>query len=360
MDQTGEKKGEKKYDVFISHSRQDSKPWVKILAQDLKKQGFEVFLDEWELVPGRSFLKGLYQGLNQSKNGILVITPKVGESEWVRKEYEHMLVRMGDDPDFAIIPVQLCDKLPDLPFFGSFTRIDFRDQNNYPQSFYSLTCAIKNIPPGANLELKSNLKMPLIIPNKPRQTGVDEISFVKNLFELFFVNQAVLLLAQKDRFHEYEKFQLLEQAMMQFGEKRCLNLTLPYCTQADMSTYYSFLGKQLEFPQSVTDSTSLIYAFHELFCEDQIFFLMVNNFEDSCKKGQEEISGVLRALNESFPQKLKILICGGEQLEELYYKGPLSYLNHAEICEFPELTIADIYNIMTISFYGLSIDEELV
>jgi len=45
------------YDVFLSH-KSDCKPWVKILAQNLKNNGFTVFLDEWELVPGKSITEG--------------------------------------------------------------------------------------------------------------------------------------------------------------------------------------------------------------------------------------------------------------------------------------------------------------
>ena len=74
------------YDVFISH-RSDNKPWVRTLATNLQKAGLRVFLDEWELVPGDSFIAGLEQELENSAGGVLVCTPGALESGWVRTEY---------------------------------------------------------------------------------------------------------------------------------------------------------------------------------------------------------------------------------------------------------------------------------
>ena len=74
------------YDVFISH-KSEYKRWVEVLAQNLHKCGYNVFLDVWELVPGRSLVDGLYQGLQRSRAGVLVVTPEAWESGWVREEY---------------------------------------------------------------------------------------------------------------------------------------------------------------------------------------------------------------------------------------------------------------------------------
>ena len=83
-----------KYDVFISH-RSDDKPWVRTLATNLQKAGLSVFLDEWELVPGDSFIAGLEQGLENSAGGVLVCTPGALESGWVRAEYDRMIDSPG-------------------------------------------------------------------------------------------------------------------------------------------------------------------------------------------------------------------------------------------------------------------------
>lgn len=77
----------KTYDVFISH-RSENKPWVEVLARNLKNQGYSVFLDSWELVPGKSLVSSLYEALKRSRKGILVATPEAIESGWVREEYD--------------------------------------------------------------------------------------------------------------------------------------------------------------------------------------------------------------------------------------------------------------------------------
>lgn len=80
------------YDVFISH-KSDVKPWVEVLARNLLNRGFRVFLDVWEIVPGRSLVDELYRGLQQSRTGILIVTPETWESGWVREEYGNMMGR---------------------------------------------------------------------------------------------------------------------------------------------------------------------------------------------------------------------------------------------------------------------------
>jgi len=99
MSEQNGKPGDKTYDVFISH-KSDCKPWVRVLAQNLKNQNYKIFLDEWELVPGKSIVNGLYQGLNQSQKGILAATPEAFESGWVKEEYQQMMIQKQEDKDF--------------------------------------------------------------------------------------------------------------------------------------------------------------------------------------------------------------------------------------------------------------------
>jgi hypothetical protein len=94
------------FDVFISH-KSDCKPWVRVLAQNLKNQGYKVFLDEWELIPGKNLVEDLFNGLKQSRKGILVVTSGAFESGWVREEYSLMMTQKQEKKDFSIIPVVL-------------------------------------------------------------------------------------------------------------------------------------------------------------------------------------------------------------------------------------------------------------
>ncbi len=71
--------------------------------------------------------------------------------------------------------------------------------------------------------------------------------------------------------------------------------------------------------------------------------LMISHFEQGNESCTTELAGILRDLNERFPTNFNILICGGEKLARMYFQGgSLSLLNHAEVMEWPELTIEDI------------------
>jgi hypothetical protein len=127
-----------------------------------------------------------------------------------------------------------------------------------------------------------------------------------------------------------------------------------------MKDFFAQLGKQCGFSQDINGSVKLGTLFVELLNEGGMLFLMISGFENSCQEGQKELAGVLRALNERF-QDLKILICGGEKLADLYYSGELSYLNQAEICEWPEMTPADVQRIARDSCVrqAMEIDEKI-
>jgi hypothetical protein len=347
----------KTYDVFISH-KSDCKPWVRILAKNLKTQGFKVFLDEWELVPGKDFIEGLSQGIRLSRKGVLVVTPGAYESGWVRDEYSQMMIQKQEDRDFSIIPVVLGEELPVIPFLNSILWVDFRDADRYRESFYYLVCALKNSAPGPEVDLQGELTLPTKTFIEKIQLAKNEVSFIEELFDLISAKQAVLLLVQRDRWQEGVKTDLLERARKEYGKENVMHMVPPFSPNADLENYFSLLGKQCGIYHSVNNSVSLGAAFEGKLAADSRLFLMVSGFENSCKEGQEELAGVLRGLNERYSHNLKILICGGEKLDELSYNGELSYLNHAYIQECPELTVSDVLRITEATYPDTKINEK--
>jgi hypothetical protein len=221
--------------------------------------------------------------------------------------------------------------------------VDFRDPDKYRESFYRLLCALEGKSPGPDGKFEGALIMPQL-PKEPVPPGKDELSFVESLFELFFTKQAVVLLAQADRWQGGAKSHILKQAINRFGEKNVLHLVPPFGQTVDMEDFFVQLGKQCGFSQTVNGSVKLGTVFVERLSEGGMLFLIISGFENSCQEGQKELAGVLRALNERF-QNVKILICGGERLADLYYSGDLSYLNQAEIREWPEMTVVDVQRI---------------
>jgi hypothetical protein len=55
------------FDVFLSHNSKD-KPHVRQLGVALKNRGLNVWLDEWELVPGRPWQEALEEIIRTSKS----------------------------------------------------------------------------------------------------------------------------------------------------------------------------------------------------------------------------------------------------------------------------------------------------
>lgn len=63
--------------VFISYSQTGpDKGWVHDFADALQQQGVKVWLDEWRVMPGDSFVEALDEGLRKSDIIVYVISPE--------------------------------------------------------------------------------------------------------------------------------------------------------------------------------------------------------------------------------------------------------------------------------------------
>ncbi len=334
LNQTG-----KAYDVFISH-KSEYRPWTEVLAQNLKNQGYRIFLDSWE--PAKNIASEMYRGLYQSRKGILIVTPEAIESGWIREEYDQMMVQQRKDPDFTIIPLLSGKAVSDSPFLSNLQWLDFRDPETYSKAFCHLICAIENRTPETEIDLEGELIIPELGKKPEREPNQSEISFVEDLFELFHIRQAVLLLAQADRGQSAMKYYLLERAEKQLQKKSVLHLVPPYSPHTNMEDYFSMLGRQCHFSKPVTSAVALMKAFENELADDNPLFILTSGFENSCDEGRKELAGIFRNLSERY-MNFRMLICGGEKLADIYYTGDLSFLNSAEIREWPELTPADVH-----------------
>ena len=112
------------WDVFVSYGHEDAE-WVRVLAGNLHRAGFEVFLDEWELVGGDRVTGRLEEGIRGSASGVLVVSPHSLSRPWVREEYEALLRQAVQQPGRRLIPVLYADaELP--PFLANRLWVDFR------------------------------------------------------------------------------------------------------------------------------------------------------------------------------------------------------------------------------------------
>ncbi|MBF0551597.1 MAG: TIR domain-containing protein [Deltaproteobacteria bacterium] len=116
------------FDVFLCYNSQD-KPVVRTLAESLQKRGLNVWLDEWELIPGRPWQEALEIAIEERHfRAAAVLVGPNGIGPWSNKEMRAFLSEFINC-DVPIIPVLLPGapsevKLP--VFLRSFTWVDLR------------------------------------------------------------------------------------------------------------------------------------------------------------------------------------------------------------------------------------------
>lgn len=116
--------GHDRWDVFISYGHEDA-DWVGTLADNLHRDGFDVFFDQWEIIGGDRVTGRLEVGLRGATYGVLVVSPHSLSRPWVMEEYEALLAQAVANPGRRLIAVLYRDcELP--PFLASRRWVDFR------------------------------------------------------------------------------------------------------------------------------------------------------------------------------------------------------------------------------------------
>jgi formylglycine-generating enzyme required for sulfatase activity len=81
------------WDVFISQAWEDKEPFVRSLAEALKRAGLRVWYDEFTLRVGDKLLRSIDHGLANSRYGIVVLSPNFFAKEWAQKELAALAAR---------------------------------------------------------------------------------------------------------------------------------------------------------------------------------------------------------------------------------------------------------------------------
>ncbi|MDT4953221.1 MAG: hypothetical protein QOJ02_1359 [Acidobacteriota bacterium] len=141
-----------RFDVFLSHNSRE-KPVVERIAEKLKREGFEPWLDKWCLTPAGDWQDELATGLRASEACAVFIGPS-GIGSWEDLEYKLATDRMAKDRAFRVFLV-LLPGLPEPfdtsalpPFLSTRTWIDLRKGIEDTRGFQSLIHGIKGLPLG--------------------------------------------------------------------------------------------------------------------------------------------------------------------------------------------------------------------
>jgi hypothetical protein len=136
--------------IFISHASED-KRWARMIAGILRRQGWEPWLDEGNIVGGSSWAASIQQALKASSVVVLLITANSVAKEWVLDE-----IVAARNLRVPIVPAVLEDaRLPDeLRFMlqrtqfvniGAFTSHDSDDQHKRNYAAQQLDNAILGV-----------------------------------------------------------------------------------------------------------------------------------------------------------------------------------------------------------------------
>jgi len=121
--------------IFISYSRRDV-AFVRKLAGDLEKAGYDVWWDVSDLRGGDDWLRVIPAAIQSSQYVIVVLSPNSARSEWVEKEYTQALGLRK-----KIIPIMLARS--SVPFaLNTLNYIDFTSSDEYPASLNNLLTAL--------------------------------------------------------------------------------------------------------------------------------------------------------------------------------------------------------------------------
>lgn len=129
--------------VFISYSSKDS-DFITKLTNDLRKKGFEVWLDKWEIRVGDDIFEKIQLGIRNSDYVILVLCHNSVSSGWVDKEWKIVYWNEITSGKVRLLPTLLEDC--DVPEFLKIKKYaDFR--KGYENGFEELLIPLESTTP---------------------------------------------------------------------------------------------------------------------------------------------------------------------------------------------------------------------
>lgn len=115
--------------IFLSHNSND-KPFVRKLANDLRRQGFYVWVDEAEIKLGDSLIEKIREGIDKVEFVGVVLSSNSINSEWVKREVDIAMNQEIEGKKVKVLPIML--EIVDPPLFlKGKMYADFTTEQNY-------------------------------------------------------------------------------------------------------------------------------------------------------------------------------------------------------------------------------------
>jgi hypothetical protein len=348
------------YDIFISY-RVTHKAWVEALARNLQAQGYRVFLDMWALRAGESWAAQLYQALQDASYGVIVVTPDVIDSGWVKDEWDTMLQRKNSGKPFKMIPL-LAGGQADLPFMKNIQYVDFTRHEAYSESFYCLMCGLKGVEPGPDRAFDKDIEIPEPLVFQTVSSHYQTDSILPAIFERLFHPRTVMVLSQADFGVRPVVDALFEQAGLKYGRENTHFIAMPVVDDDDTDNFFANIAMQCGLPDSVNCQSLFERAFIQklnTLKAGSSLFILISGFENGSETARKELAGVLRNISSRPASHVRMALFGGERLAELKFRyGDHSLLSHADVHEWPELSVPEVLAIQKEQYPDMAIDEK--
>lgn len=93
--------------VFMSHATEDKERFVVPFATVLRQRGLDVWLDQWEMLPGDSLVQRIFtEGIDEATAIIVVMSATSVTKRWVAEELDAAVVKRIQE-DSLLIPIVL-------------------------------------------------------------------------------------------------------------------------------------------------------------------------------------------------------------------------------------------------------------
>lgn len=130
--------------VFLSHNHLD-KPFVRMIAEDIKASGLQIWLDEVELKVGDSLILRIAKAIGDAAHVVAFLSKNSLGSKWVEKELSIATTLGINGNRVIVLPLLLGEiKTEDIPtFLIDQLYADFRRPERYDSAFRDLLRRLK-------------------------------------------------------------------------------------------------------------------------------------------------------------------------------------------------------------------------
>lgn len=334
---------DKKNGVFISDLGLESE-FSSMVMKNLEQREVEVHTNSKKLKNSKAGII-IYpdEEVRRGQNSLDLKLTNLIKAMKVNLEFHIIMIVQGESypeyKDVSVVdfsnPAQFIQNLENLLETIGYNKTEILYKNDKISNYISL----KKVPDVASYPIFLNEK-----------------DIIQESILLFQNRQSVILLDQQKRIKGKVKDCLLKKSNeSELG--RVYDISF-YNSLTSLGEYFQFLEQQCSIKPEKGKPLHFRTQLEERLKSGNKIFLLITEFDKGCEEGRQEFAGILRALTEK-SSDIRLLICGGETLEEFYFKGELSYLNRAKVMEWPDPTVGAIVSMAADIFPDLNVNESL-